>query len=112
MGECDVVGARCCDRRSSKPRGIPTAPCWSPTGEWVAFVSGSSIFVVHPDGTGLRQASAAGESYEPSVSWSPDGKWLVTTHYGPYVEVIEVATGLRLPMMFTGNLTDPAWRPN
>ena len=89
-----------------------TTPSWSPTGELIAFSDGSRIFLIHPDGTGLRQISADGEPYEPGISWSPDGKWLVTEHYGPYIEVIEVATGLRLPMMFTGYLRSPSWRPD
>jgi hypothetical protein len=89
-----------------------TRPNWSPTGEWIAFGDGAQLYVIHPDGTGLRQISADGEGYQPWTSWSPDGKWLVTEHYGPYIELIEVATGLRLPLLFTGYLAAPAWRPN
>jgi hypothetical protein len=89
-----------------------TAPRWSPTGEWIVFGRNDALFVIHPDGTGLRPVSAPGHRYEPWASWSPDGRWLVAEHHGPYLEVIEVATGLRLPLPFTGFLKMPAWRPD
>jgi len=86
-----------------------TGPRWSPTGEWIAFGQDHHLSVVRPDGTGLRQVSAYG--YEPWVSWSPDGRWLVAERYGPVIDLIEVETGLTLPLGFTGYLTTPAWRP-
>jgi Tol biopolymer transport system component len=86
-----------------------TGPRWSPIGEWIAFGRDAYLYVVRPDGTGLRQVSSYG--YEPWVSWSPDGRWLVAERYGPVIDVIEVETGLTLPLGFTGYLATPAWRP-
>jgi TolB protein len=66
------------------------APDWSPDGKWIVFhsnieVSGkqSQIYVVHPNGTGLRQLThfKAG-TIVTSSSFSPDGKWIVLATSG------------------------------
>ena len=88
---------------------VGTGPRWSPSGDWIAFGQADSLFVIRPDGTGLRRVSGYG--YEPWASWSPDGRWLVAERFGPFVDVIQVETGLTLPLGFTGYLTTPAWRP-
>ncbi len=61
-------------------------PAWSPDGRWVAFVrhrdlsdAQADLFVVRPDGTGLRRVThAAGVEAQPD--WSPDGAWIAYTH--------------------------------
>jgi TolB protein len=51
----------------------PGASAWSPDGRWLAFDAGpetrSRIYVVHPDGTGLR---ALVDGADPT--WSRDGR--------------------------------------
>jgi Tol biopolymer transport system component len=48
------------------------SPAWSVNGE-IAFVrGGSSVYVIRPDGTGLRQVT---EGLDPE--WSPDGRRLI-----------------------------------
>ena len=45
-------------RRSVRPQ-----PQWSPDGEWIAFTDGENeadVWVVRPDGTGLRQLTTVG----------------------------------------------------
>jgi TolB protein len=64
-------------------------PDWSPDGRWLLFRSNansdkqSQIYVVHPDGSGLKQLT----SFKPgtivtSSSFSPDGKWIVFASTG------------------------------
>ena len=56
-------------------------PVWSPTGEWIAFVSertgNDEIWIVHPDGTGLKQLTHNTWEWDKHPSWSPDGKRIV-----------------------------------
>lgn len=51
-------------------------PAWSPTGEWITFVSwrdgNADIFIVRPDGRGVRNLTQD-KGWDVSPSWSPDG---------------------------------------
>jgi hypothetical protein len=62
--------------RTQLPQGI--RPAWSPQGGLIAFDScrdtNCGIFVVQPNGQGLRQVTSDGGG---KVSWSPNGKRLV-----------------------------------
>ena len=53
-----------------------TVPRWSPNGEWISFSASrsfsSGVFIVHPDGTGLRQLTKTGGW----AVWWPDGEHL------------------------------------
>jgi Tol biopolymer transport system component len=67
----DVTGA---NLRSIQPSTGGLFAAWSPTGTWIAFTGvqsdeHESIFLMHPDGTGLRNLHAPGEC----AVWSPDG---------------------------------------
>ena len=62
--------------------GVDELPQWSPDGQWIAFARSTpasghspelrSIFLVHPDGTGLHQLTPPG-LFSRNASWSPDG---------------------------------------
>jgi Tol biopolymer transport system component len=59
-------------------------PDWSPDGKWILFRSNEElaaqvqIYVIHPDGTGLRQLTRFKKgTVVTSSSFSPDGKWIV-----------------------------------
>jgi len=48
---------------------------WSPDGTKIAFEHQGSLFVVHPDGSGLAKIplAVAGRYFAGDFSWSPDG---------------------------------------
>jgi Tol biopolymer transport system component len=100
-------------------------PRWSPAGDQLAFIKAQSIWVVRPDGAGLRRITMSGRQYLTGQTWSPDGRWLrAQTTTGAFATsdwvavIINVATGVELPLAFTygwsGDFTVPAapvWRP-
>lgn len=62
---------------------------WSPDGTKIAFEHRGSLFVVHPDGTGLAKVPLAvnSRSFAGDFSWSPDGTklvFLLGTQTGPH----------------------------
>jgi hypothetical protein len=88
-------------------------PRWSPVGEMIAFVQqyGGPVSVVRSDGTGAHQVSPAGRAYEEeSLTWSTDGAWLVARAAGT-LELINVTTGMTLPLGYATQFTEPAWKP-
>ena len=53
--------------------GHMNALTWSPDGGWLAFATDTRIYLVRPDGTGLRPLVHQDFGVEPAVQWSPDG---------------------------------------
>jgi dipeptidyl aminopeptidase/acylaminoacyl peptidase len=57
-------------------------PRWSRDGRQIAFLSQKSgfneIWLVNPDGSGLRQLTAAGLDFN-YLNWSPGGNWLAAS---------------------------------
>ena len=58
---------------------------WSPDGSEIAFEYGGALYVVHPDGTGLRPISRAanGRGFAGDFSWSPDGTKITFALFTP-----------------------------
>jgi Tol biopolymer transport system component len=57
---------------------------WAPNGEWLAFVTDQSIYLVRPDGTGLRRVASPGVSVSaPGVQWSPNSSRIAYLRIGP-----------------------------
>ena len=63
-------------------------PKFSPDGKWVAFLSdregSENIWIMHPDGTDVKQVSKDPNSEFASPSWDPNGKYVYVskTHFG------------------------------
>jgi Tol biopolymer transport system component len=83
-------GSRLVLTRTQKPRGIliwrrgrlrrlvsGASPAWSPTGRLIAFTGSDGIYVVRPDGTGMRRLVADRLAHHPE--WSPDGRRVLFT---------------------------------
>jgi hypothetical protein len=67
--------------------------------------------LIHPDGTNHRSLLYRGAlEYLPAVAWSPDGQWLVYRGNDRLI-LVNVVTGLRLPLAPMMGLADPTWQP-
>lgn len=87
------------------------SPEWSPTGEWIAYLSGQGVRVMRPDGSGTRTVGGGG-SYGDRIDWSPDGEWLVArAETRNQLELIYVPTNLVFAVPNSANLSRPAWGP-
>ncbi|HMD38305.1 MAG TPA: amidohydrolase family protein [Candidatus Acidoferrum sp.] len=55
-------------------------PRFSPDGNWVAFLSDregtENVWIMHPDGTGVKQVSKDPNNVFTSPAWAPDGKYI------------------------------------
>ena len=85
------------------------SPRWSPNSDWIAFVDQSKVKVIRADGSGLRTLSSPGKAYGWGLDWSPDGRWIVATSGS--IDLIELETGLTLPLAFTQGFIEPTWKP-
>jgi TolB protein len=56
---------------------------WSPDGKWIVFDDQGRLFLVHPDGTGLRQVRVhpGGRYFAFEPDWSPDGTRIAFSMY-------------------------------
>jgi Tol biopolymer transport system component len=63
-------------------------PKFSPDGQWIAFLSdregSENVWIMHADGSGVKQVSKDPNSEFASPSWDPSGKYIYVskTHFG------------------------------
>jgi hypothetical protein len=87
----------------------PRAPRWSPDASQLVFNDDTTLYLIHPDGSGRRSVGPK-HLYYARADWSPDGAWLIARTRNR-LELINVATNesLVLPPWTEPYLT-PAWR--
>ena len=113
-------------RATSAPGGhaLIWPPTWSPDGRRIAFSRATrtratdppwtafEIYVINPDGTGLRRLTRTTDSLSPA--WSPDGKQIVFLSLPNRVQVMN-ADGSGLRTVFRarpiGRFGGTSWQP-
>jgi hypothetical protein len=103
LGILDVATGR---RVIIRPRG--ELPRWSPNGDWIAFIDGT-VRLVRPDGSGERELVPGGGGLGDRVTWSPDGRWLISRSPDGLV-LVELETGRILPLGWSSRFRSAAWR--
>ena len=106
------------------------APSWSPTGNDIAFTRESpapgtaagvdeDLYVIHANGSGIRQLTSDPARVEIFPVWSPNGKSLlypaITDWFGPnwntLLTVMDVRTGVETTVGEPNIGGAPAWQP-
>ena len=93
-----------------------TDPAWSPTGEYITFVSRETdICIIRPDGTGFRQLTG-GRGANMRPSFSPDGRMIVfssTRNGRQQLFVMSVNGDSQQPLMpeYRQPQEQPYWSP-
>ena len=117
----NLTGSAAIQGDPTKPDGF-YRPSWSPDGKWIAFTSDRntdwkshdkgvawehlqelSVYIVHPDGSGLKRLSPAGLT-TGSPKWSADSKHLIA--YQADTEVSWLARVDQLSMRATSQIVD------
>jgi Tol biopolymer transport system component len=68
---------------------------WSPDGRWILFDANGRIFVIHPDGSGLRQIridTGGGRYFAQQPVWSPDGNKIALDLFLPQNGTLDIYT--------------------
>ncbi len=103
-----------------------SSPAWSPTGEWIAFgrkalaggtrTAGQQLWVMRPDGIGVRPLVTDSQAQLGSFAWSPDGLNiaylrfpLMQANARPEIWLVSLDSGE--PFELADNGTLPSWLP-
>lgn len=89
-----------------------STPAWSPEGTKIAFVRGTDVYSIAPDGTGARKLTKTKRPTSGPLSWSPDSTRIAVSRAGDVYSVrADGAGGVRLTTSRRPE-TQPAWSPN
>jgi hypothetical protein len=116
-----VMKADGSEQRRLVSGGVNLYPVWSPDGKRIAFArsadfnSISYLFLVNPDGTGLKALTDDSASTR-QASWSPDSRYIVFENFptgGPIATlwIIELQSGKTSPLTTSSGYYTPAWKP-
>jgi hypothetical protein len=74
-------------------------PNFSPDGQRVAYVddAGTGITIANVDGTASNHIATVSPAPEARVSWTPDGRWLLTRRSEEPV-LVDIASGTLVPL--------------
>jgi len=111
-------------RRIVPPRVGVSGYAWSPNGRRIAYIDArGSLWLVRPDGTGLRRLLRGSTLASMGLSWSPDGTKIAITSPGPFAKVktkdcvgqIYIVpihgSQQQLPDASAACFSNPAWSP-
>jgi hypothetical protein len=87
------------------------SPRWSPVDDNRIAYLNERVWLTSADGKTQQALTPQGKRYFGGIDWSPDGRWIIARSFSDgLLHLIEVSTGLTLPLGFTGRLVSPAWR--
>ena len=104
-------GIKIVDVATKTPRTVSATcgfPRYSPDGAFFVCTTGTDVAIVRADGTGRRVVTTfqyPGPDDLSAADWTPDGKWLLVTTQNQSAELIEVSTGVVLPLTGLGGAT-------
>lgn len=84
---------------------------YSPAGGWLSYWDSDRIWVARVDGTDARPLTSD-VGYAPSANWSADGEWLAVSRLAVGgIELIQVRSGVVVPLPATDEMGFPSWHP-